>query len=113
MKVFRDQEVGMPEISLEQARAARETALRRFEKLGAVGITRVHGEYALKLNLRVPVGPGVDLPADIDGVPLCVEVTGPIRPRSAGPRGEVGDAAETKPIRGGAAGSNGTAEDTP
>jgi hypothetical protein len=71
----------MPEVSLEQARAAKETALRRFRKLGAVGITRVHGRYALKLNLSVPLEPGVALPADIDGVPLRVEVTGTIRPR--------------------------------
>ena len=71
----------MPEISLEQARAAQQTALQRFKKLGSVGITRVHGEYALKLNLSVPIVPGVELPADIDGVPLRVEVTGAIRLR--------------------------------
>ena len=71
----------MPEISLEQARAAKETALQRFKKLGSVGITRVDGGYALKLNLSVPLEPGVELPADIDGVPLRVEVTGIIRPR--------------------------------
>jgi hypothetical protein len=56
-------------------------SFRRFEKFGSVGITRVHGEYALKLNLSAPIEPGVELPADIDGVPLCVEVTGVIRPR--------------------------------
>ena len=71
----------MAEISFEQARAAKETAFRRFRKLGAVGITRVRGRYALKLNLSVPLEPGVALPTDIDGVPLRVEVTGRIRPR--------------------------------
>ena len=71
----------MLEISLEQARAAKEAALQRFKKVGSVGITRVHGEYALKLNLSVPIEPGVQLPSDIDGVPLRVEVAGPIRPR--------------------------------
>ena len=43
--------VRMPQISLEQARAAKKTALERFSKLGSVGLTRVHGEYAVKLNL--------------------------------------------------------------
>ena len=74
----------MSRISLEQAQAAKRTALQRFKKLGhvtGVGITRVHGEYAIKLNLSEPVGPGVTLPADIDGVPLRVEVGGMIRPR--------------------------------
>jgi hypothetical protein len=72
---------GMPQISLEQAQAAKKTALKRFRKLGSVGITRVRGEYAVKLNLVHPIAPGVTLPSDIEGVPLCVEVTGAVRPR--------------------------------
>ncbi len=74
----------MPHISLDKAQAAKRTALRRFEKLGkvtGVGITRVKGEYAVKVNLSEPVDPGVELPTDIDGVPVRVEVTGTIRPR--------------------------------
>jgi hypothetical protein len=74
----------MPQISLERARAAKKAAVRRFRKLDrvtGVGITRVRGEYAVKLNLSEPVDPDVTLPADIDGVPLCVEITGAIRPR--------------------------------
>jgi hypothetical protein len=74
----------MPHISLERAQAAKKTALQRFgklETLTGVGITRVGGEYAVKLNLREPIGPGVKLPPDIDGVPLRVEVTGGIRTR--------------------------------
>ena len=74
----------MPRISLEQAQAAKKSALRLFEKLGSVtgvGITRVRGDYAVKLNVSEPIGPGVELPADIDGVPLKVEVTGAIRAR--------------------------------
>jgi hypothetical protein len=74
----------MPQISLEQAQAAKRTALQRFKKLGSVtgvGITRVRGEYAVKLNLSEPVEPGVTLPSEIDGVPLRVEITGAIRPR--------------------------------
>jgi hypothetical protein len=73
--------IGMPQISLEQARAAKKTALQRFKDLGSVGITRVDGEYAVKLNLVEPVAAGVKLPSDIDGVPLRVEVTGVVRPR--------------------------------
>jgi len=74
----------MPQISLDQAQAAKRSARRRFEKLGTVtgvGITRVDGEYAVKVNLSEPIEPGVDVPADIDGVPVRVEVTGIIRPR--------------------------------
>ena len=74
----------MPRISLEQAQAAKKVALRRFEALKnvtGVGITRVRGEYAVKLNLSEVVEPGVELPSDIGGVPLKVEVTGPIRKR--------------------------------
>lgn len=74
----------MPQISLDKAQAAKRIALRRFEKLGkvtGVGITRVRGEYAVKVNLSEPVGPGVELPTEIDGVPVRVEVTGTIRAR--------------------------------
>jgi hypothetical protein len=74
----------MSRITLERAQAAKKAALQRFRKLGSltgVGITRVDGVYAVKLNLSEPVQPGVELPADINGVPLCVEVTGTIRPR--------------------------------
>jgi hypothetical protein len=74
----------MPHIPLAKAQAAKRSALRRFEKLGkvtGVGITRVDGEYALKVNLSEPVEPGTELPTDIDGVPVRVEVTGTIRTR--------------------------------
>lgn len=72
----------MPRITLDQAQAAKRAALARFDKFGTVtgvGITRVAGEYAVKVNLSEPVEPGTDLPADIDGVPVRVEVTGTIR----------------------------------
>lgn len=73
---------GMRPISLERAQAAKKAALQRFKKLPSltgVGITRVGGGYAIRLNLSEPIEPGVKFPADIDGVPLCVEVTGTIR----------------------------------
>ena len=74
----------MPHISLDQAQAAKRAALRRFEQLGkvtGVGITRVRGEYAVKVNLSEPIDPGIDVPTDIDGVPIRLEVTGVIRAR--------------------------------
>jgi hypothetical protein len=74
----------MSHITLERAQAAKKAALQRFKKLASlngVGITRVNGGYAVKLNLSKPIEPGVKFPADIDGVPLHVEVTGIIRPR--------------------------------
>jgi hypothetical protein len=74
----------MPHISLARAQAAKRAALRCFEKLGkvsGVGITRVKGEYAVKVNLCEAIDPSVELPTDIDGVPVRVEVTGTIRAR--------------------------------
>ena len=74
----------MPRIPLNRAQAAKRSALRRFQKLGKVtgiGITRVRGEYALKVNLSEPVEPGTKVPTDIDGVPVRVEITGTIRAR--------------------------------
>ena len=74
----------MPQISLEKAQAAKRTALRRFGtngKVVGVGITRVAGEYAIKVNLSEPVEPGAELPTEIDGVHVQIEVTGTIRAR--------------------------------
>lgn len=74
----------MPRISLEKAESAKKAALQRFEALTTVtgvGITRLNGAYAVKLNLSEPVKPGVKLPEEIEGVPLKVEVTGRLRPR--------------------------------
>lgn len=72
----------MPQISLDRAQAAKRTALKRFEKLGkvtGVGITRVGGEYAVKVNMREAIDPDVEVPTDIDGVPVRIAVTGVIR----------------------------------
>jgi hypothetical protein len=76
----------MPRVTLDQARAAKAKALRRLRGIAqvvGVGVTRVAGDYAVKVNLSEPIAPGITLPADIDGVPLRVEVTGPIRLRRA------------------------------
>jgi hypothetical protein len=74
----------MPQITLDRARAAKRAALARFEQIGhvvGIGITRVAGEYAVKVNLHEPVDPDIEIPTEIDGVPVRVEVTGTIRPR--------------------------------
>lgn len=70
--------------SLERARAAKRGAFTAFSRLVeviGVGITRHQGGYAVKVNLRVPPADGVELPGTIDGVPVCIEVTGPITKR--------------------------------
>ncbi len=77
----------MPEVTLGQAQAAKAAALRRFKavhEIVGVGITRVAGQYAVKINLSGPPPEHVTFPPDIDGVAVCVEVTGRIRPRRPG-----------------------------
>jgi hypothetical protein len=72
----------MAGVTLARARAAKAAALRQFEDLGTVvgvGLTRIDGEYAVKVNLREPLAEGIELPGEIDGVPVQVEVVGTIR----------------------------------
>ena len=68
--------------TLDQARAAKPRALEIFGPLAdvvGVGITRIESGYGLKINLgRTPDGQ-VQLPSEIDGVPVRAEVVGPIR----------------------------------
>jgi hypothetical protein len=70
--------------TLEAARAAKQQALRVFEPLASVvgvGITRVDGGYGLKVNLQQQPGTGVSLPSEVNGVPIRIEVVGPIKKR--------------------------------
>lgn len=74
----------MANISLEDAQAAKQQVARRLEGVAQVvgiGITRVDGRYAVKVNLNSPLSTRVVLPESIDGVPIRVEVVGNIRPR--------------------------------
>ena len=74
----------MSPISLHDARAAKEKVVEIFGRLGVVvgvGITRIDGGYGVKVNLREQPAPGVELPPTVNGVPIRVEVTGPIRKR--------------------------------
>jgi hypothetical protein len=72
-----------PGTSLTRARAAKKRVVAEFSHLSCVtgvGITRLGDDYAVKVNVSERVDPG-ELPAEIDGVRVCVEVTGKIRAR--------------------------------
>ena len=66
---------------LDRARAAKARAHAVFSKLGdvvGVGITTIGSEYGLKINLASPPTSS-ELPTEVDGVPVRVEVVGRIR----------------------------------
>jgi hypothetical protein len=70
---------------IEQVRAAKSKAVQIFSKLAAVngvGITRVDQGYGLKVNLSGPPEQSELLPTEVDGIPVAVEVIGPIVKRS-------------------------------
>ena len=74
----------MNERTLDEARAAKPAALAAYREKAAVvgvGITRIEGGYGVKVNLSEPAPPGADLPQSINGVPIRVEVVGPIHKR--------------------------------
>jgi hypothetical protein len=74
----------MAHISLDKARAAKRATQARLEAAGqpaAVGITRVDGEYAVKVNVTTGQDTDTSVPARIDGVPVLVEVVGTVRKR--------------------------------
>lgn len=71
-------------IGLDEARAAKERAKSIFAGRASVvgiGLTRVGKGYGVKVNLDTPPASHSDLPETIDGVPVRIEVIGPIRPR--------------------------------
>jgi hypothetical protein len=74
----------MKTIGLDEARAAKERAKVLFAKKASVvgiGLTRVGDGYGVKVNLGCPPAKDANLPETIDGVPIRIEVIGPIRPR--------------------------------
>ena len=76
----------MNETPLDRARAAKPKAIEAFGGLAdfvGVGITRLDGGYALKVNLRAAPPPSTVLPTEIEGVPIRVEVVGEIRSTKA------------------------------
>lgn len=69
-------------VSLQRARAAKRTLATRLAgrpEVNGIGITRVGGDYALKVNCER--APATELSAEIEGVAVIVEVVGRIRPR--------------------------------
>jgi hypothetical protein len=71
------------EISLEQVRAAKAGVRRNLGDtvdIVGIGVTRSHGSLALKVNVK-QMPAGVELPAEIDGVPVVFEAVGKITPR--------------------------------
>jgi hypothetical protein len=74
----------LPNVTLDRARAAKATVVQQFSHLAevvGVGITKVQDDYAVKVNLSRPVSAGSELPTEIGGVPVRVEVTGSLAPR--------------------------------
>jgi hypothetical protein len=70
--------------TLERARAARARARRWLQEHGlegAVGTAREGGGFVVKASLARALPPGVAAPAEVDGVPLRLEVTGRVRAR--------------------------------
>jgi hypothetical protein len=70
---------------LEKARAAKIKFLDRFagvSDLNGVGIARVGTGFGVKVNLSKKPASGTELPQDIDGVPIVVEVVGEISKRA-------------------------------
>ncbi len=73
-------------VSLKSARAAKQRAAQVFVPLVgeevAVGITCLGDDrYALKVNLTSEPDKDVELPDEVEGVPVQVEVVGKIRKR--------------------------------
>ncbi len=76
----------MNTITLDQARAAKPRVhelLRDVPQLAGVGITRVGEGYAVKVNLSAASEDGIDLPTEVDGVPIRIEIVGQVRKRDS------------------------------
>ncbi|MEQ8785729.1 MAG: hypothetical protein RIC55_05500 [Pirellulaceae bacterium] len=71
--------------SLEEAQRAKSEALRVFRQLigeASVGIMPLGGgKFGLKVNLDAAPEKGVDLPREVEGVPVEVDVVGKIYKR--------------------------------
>jgi hypothetical protein len=72
------------EQELDRTRAAKPAALTVFTNIATVtgiGIIRMGDRYGLKVNLHA-LPPDAQWPAEIEGVPITVEVVGTVRKRS-------------------------------
>jgi len=71
----------MEPCTLEQARAAKRKAkelLQAFTMVNGIGVTSGPSGYAVKVNLERSTTPGEQIPEEIDGVPVVIEIVGPI-----------------------------------
>ena len=74
-------------VTIDQARAAKPEVLAHFRKIAdvvGIGITRVKGDYAVKVNLSAPPPHDAYVPTEVAGVPVHVAVLGQIRPLLGG-----------------------------
>jgi hypothetical protein len=74
----------MNRTTLREARTAKAkvvAAIADDASVVGVGITRIGDGYGVKLNLEAPPAPDANLPEDVDGVPIRIEVVGTIRKR--------------------------------
>jgi hypothetical protein len=70
--------------TLDAARAAKSKAqqiLAGLATVNGVGITRVGQGYGVKVNLSERPPDGLQLPDEVDGVPVIIEVVGRISKR--------------------------------
>lgn len=71
----------MKSLGLEAARAAKPRAKELFGKFGVVngaGLTRVGNRYAVKVNFETEPRADAELPREVSGVPVVVQVVGRI-----------------------------------
>ena len=71
-----------PDPKLAQARAAKKKAapvFGRFARVCGIGLTRRKGVYTVKVNLESEPDDDAELPEEIDGVPVVVQVMGKLR----------------------------------
>ncbi len=71
----------MKDTTLDEARAAKADAHKVFETFApvvGVGVTQVGTSYAVKINLSHAPKSGTEMPSEINGVSVVVEVVGRI-----------------------------------
>ncbi len=74
---------------LARARAAKKKAapvFGRFARVCGIGLTHRKGVYAVKVNLETEPDDDAELPEEIDGVPVVVQVMGKLRKQSRAAR---------------------------
>jgi hypothetical protein len=75
----------MAKTSLDEARRAKTKtghAVRQIGRVAGIGVTKIGGSYAVKVNLASPPEPNVALPNSVDGVRVIYEVVGRISKRA-------------------------------